>query len=126
MSEINDILMKLNDLPNEDITKKYETIKNILIKLEEIIVCYKQADILINNLNNLKDIIINNSEFIEKNEQPIINPKIIKDSNSYTKSSLIKKYMETYKKYVESKEYYYAIDINYYNNIMKEISDSIF
>jgi len=124
--EINEIFNKLNKMPNQDIVKKEFHMKTIISKLEEIVICYKEADKLIYNLENLKNTIINNLEYLEKNEIKLIDPKLLKEADKTIKNSLIKRYIESYKKYRELEDYYSAIDTNYYNLLLTQIINSIF
>jgi hypothetical protein len=124
--EINEIFNKLNKMSNQDILKKEFHNKTIIDKLEEIVSCYKEADKIIHILENLKNTIINNLEYLEKNEIKLINPKLLKDADKTVKNVLIKRYMETHKKYFDLEQYYSAIDTNYYNLLLTQIINSIF
>ena len=121
--EIDNLLLKLNKMPNEDIAENHNNIKDILVKLEEIVYSYKQVDTLIHHLNDLKIKIIDNFDYINTNKIVINKEHLLKESNMKTKDYLIKKYLETYKKYIELSEYYSAIDLNYYSNILKDLNE---
>ena len=121
--EIDNLLLKLNKMPNVDIAENHNNIKDILVKLEEIIYSYKQVDTLIHNLNSLKIKIIDNFDYINSNKIVTNKEHILKESNMRTKDYLIKNYLETYKKYIELSEYYSAIDLNYYSNILKDLNE---